>query len=95
MSDPRRPRASDFQPEVLGRFDPYVHGLINRRGFLAGAARFAAAQQVPPDDPRLATSHVEFKSAKGRMGAFGFCHGGGIANFLATRLPDIAAAAPF
>ena len=29
------------------------------------------------------------------MGAVGFCYGGGIVNFLATRLPHLAAAAPF
>ena len=34
-------RASDFHPEVLRLFDKYVHGLIDRRGFLDGAARFA------------------------------------------------------
>jgi len=31
----------------------------------------------------------------GRMGVVGFCYGGAIANFLATRLPDLKAAAPF
>jgi carboxymethylenebutenolidase len=29
------------------------------------------------------------------MGAVGFCYGGGIVNFLATKLPWLAAAAPF
>ena len=29
------------------------------------------------------------------MGVVGFCYGGGMANFLATRLPDLVAAAPF
>jgi carboxymethylenebutenolidase len=29
------------------------------------------------------------------VGATGFCYGGGIANFLATRLPDLGAAVPF
>ena len=41
MSNPPRSKASDFDPEVLRLFDQYVHGLIDRRGFLAGAARFA------------------------------------------------------
>ncbi len=210
MTDRPRLKATDFDPEVLGLFDQYVHGLIDRRGFLAGAARFAgiagaagllaalspsfaAAQQVAPDDQRLSASHVEFKSPKGygtgrgylarpknaegslpvvlvahenrglnphiedvvrrlalanfiafapdalfplggypcdedaartlfgkldqaktredfiaaadmlrrleggngRMGAVGFCYGGGIANFLATRLPNLDAAVPF
>lgn len=30
-----------------------------------------------------------------KLGVTGFCYGGGIANFLATRLPDLVAAAPF
>ena len=41
--DPKpRLTARDFVPEVLSLFDQYVHGLIDRRGFLEGAARFAA-----------------------------------------------------
>jgi len=35
------------------------------------------------------------EGGNGRLGAVGFCYGGGIANFLATRLPHLAAAAPF
>ncbi len=31
----------------------------------------------------------------GRLGAVGFCFGGGIANMLAVRVPDLAAAVPF
>lgn len=41
MSTPPRRKAGDFDPEVLRLFDQYVHGLIDRRGFLSGAARFA------------------------------------------------------
>src|SRR6266498_6169344 len=36
-----RKRASDFHPEVLSLFDQYVHGSIDRRAFLARAAKFA------------------------------------------------------
>jgi carboxymethylenebutenolidase len=37
-------------------------------------------------------SHAE---GNGRVGVVGFCFGGGIANTLATRIPDLAAAVPF
>lgn len=210
---PQAPRktAADFHPEVLRLFDQYVHGLIDRRGFLTGATRFAvggttaagllaaltpqfaAAQQVKPDDKRLKAEYREFASpdgygtargylvrpakgrkplpvvlvvhenrglnphieditrrlalegyiafapdalfplggypgdedkaraafqqldqaktrqdflaaarllqgiegGNGRLGVVGFCYGGGMANFLATQLPDLKAAAPF
>ncbi len=211
MSDRPRAKASDFDPEVLRLFDQYVHGVIDRRGFLAGAAQFAvgaagaagllaalspqfaAAQQIKPDDARLSTKYLEFDSPKGygkgrgylvepakskgplplvlvahenrglnphiediarrlaledfivfapdalfplggypgdedaaraqfakldqaktredflaaaamlrgieggngKLGAVGFCWGGGLSNFLATRVPELAAAAPF
>jgi carboxymethylenebutenolidase len=201
----------DFDPEVLKLFDRYVHGDIDRRGFLSGAAkyavggvsatmlldmlnpRFAEAQQIAKDDPRVKAKFVEYNSpdgsgkmrgylvmpakAKGKLpavlvvhenrglnphiedvarrvaledfiafapdalfpsggypgdedkarelfskldqsktrndfiaaaaylkalpettgkyGVVGFCYGGGISNFLATKLPDLAAAAPF
>lgn len=205
-------RASDFDPEVLKLFDRYVHGGLDRRGFLDQAARFAAAggtsaaallaalspdfahgQQVAPDDQRIRTERVELPSplgyvraggllakpanavgklpcvlvahenrglnphiediarrlavdgylafapdallplggypgsedkartlfpqldmartvedfvaaanwlkarpeSNGKVGAVGFCWGGGMANRLATRLPDLAAAVPF
>jgi carboxymethylenebutenolidase len=36
----QRKQATDFHPQVLSLFDQYVHGLIDRRAFLAGAAKF-------------------------------------------------------
>jgi carboxymethylenebutenolidase len=78
-----RKKASDFHPEVLSLFDQYVHGSIDRRTFLARAARFAVAgvtasalldalnpgfaeaQQVARDDPRLEARTVELDSPRG------------------------------
>jgi len=206
-----RKKASDFDPDVLILFDAYVHGAIDRRGFLHKASkyaaggmtaammldalnpRFAEAQQVAKDDPRIKAEHVTFPSPQGnsttkgylvrpanakgklpgvlvvhenrglnphiediarrlaldnfvafapdalaplggypgdedqarqlfpkldqaktredfvaaygflkgladstgKVGVVGFCYGGGIANFLASRLPDLGAAVPF
>jgi carboxymethylenebutenolidase len=68
---------------VLRLFDQYVHGGIDRRGFLDRAAKFAVggttaaallealspkfaqAQQVPPADPRIKTEMVDFASPNG------------------------------
>ena len=206
-----RKNASDFDPDVLILFDAYVHGAIDRRGFLHKASkyaaggmtaammldalnpRFAEAQQVAKDDGRIKAEYVPFPSPQGnsttkgylvrpanakgklpgvlvvhenrglnphiediarrlaldnfiafapdalaplggypgdedqarqlfpkldqaktredfvaaygflkglpdctgKVGVVGFCYGGGIANFLATRLPDLGAAVPF
>jgi carboxymethylenebutenolidase len=207
----QRKEATDFHPEVLRWFDKYVHGLVDRRGFLNGVARyavggvtaamlldalnpqFAEAQQIAKDDPRVNARYVEFPSPEGygkmrgylarpasatgklpgvlvvhenrglnphiediarrlaldgfvafapdalfplggypgdedkaremfakldqtktradfvaaasflknlpectgKLGAIGFCYGGGVVNMLATRLPDLGAAVPF
>jgi carboxymethylenebutenolidase len=78
----RRQTTDDFHPEVMRLFDQYVHGLIDRRGFLKGAAafagsagavgvlaalspNFAAAQQIAAADPRLKAEFLTFASPKG------------------------------
>lgn len=85
MSENKKPltTASDFDPNVMKLFDQYVHGQIDRRGFLDQAKRyavagvsagallealspkFAQAQKVPPNDSRIKTDYLEFESPKG------------------------------
>jgi carboxymethylenebutenolidase len=78
-----RKKASDFDPELLGLFHRYVHGGINRREFLDGAAKFAIggltvtalwdmlkpnyalAQQVAKDDKRIKAEYTMYPSPKG------------------------------
>ncbi len=205
-----RKTAHDFDQELLILFDAYVHGALDRRGFLDKAAKyavggvtaamlleqlspkFAEAQVVKPQDPRIKVQYIEYDSpsgygkmrgyfaqpakagklpailvihenrglnphiediarrlaldnfvafapdalfplggypgdeekarevfpkldqaktredfvtatawlkarpeTNGRIGAVGFCYGGGIVNMLATRVPDLAAGVPF
>jgi len=206
-----RKTAADFDEELLILFDAYVHGDIDRRGFLERASKFAVggmtavmllealnpkfaeAQVIPKDDARLTTEFVSYPSPQGyettrgylvkpkgatgklpgilvihenrglnphiediarrlalenyivfapdalaplggypgdedkaralfatleqpktredmaaafrflkshpgstgKVGAVGFCYGGGITHMLATKLPDLAAAVPF
>lgn len=37
----------------------------------------------------------QLPQGNGKVGVVGFCYGGGISNYLATQLPDLAAAVPF
>jgi carboxymethylenebutenolidase len=85
-----RKHASDFDPDVLILFDAYVHGAIDRRGFLEKAAkyatggvtaavlldalnpRFAEAQQVAKDDKRIVTEMLPFPSPQGNSGMRGY-----------------------
>ena len=78
-----RMKATDFPREILDLFDKYVHGGIDRRGFLDEAAKFSVggmtaammfealrpkyawAQQVPPNDERIQVGYVEYPSPRG------------------------------
>jgi carboxymethylenebutenolidase len=60
-------------------------------------AKFGTLDQNEVREDFLAAADFlgKVKGGNGRMGAVGFCWGGGIANFLATHVPKLAAAAPF
>jgi carboxymethylenebutenolidase len=80
---PPRLTAQDFDQELLILFDAYVHGNLDRRGFLTQAQKFATAgvtaagllaalspdfamgQQVPKDDSRLKTAVLSYPSPAG------------------------------
>ncbi len=75
--------AADFDQELLILFDAYVHGAIDRRGFLDKAGKFAVggmtaagllatlspdfanAQQVSPTDTRLKVEYITYPSPTG------------------------------
>ncbi|MCB5190128.1 dienelactone hydrolase family protein [Methylobacillus arboreus] len=58
---------------------------------------FATLDQtkVREDFIAAATELKKLPEGNGKLGVVGFCYGGGISNFLATRLPDLNAAVPF
>jgi len=60
-------------------------------------AEFAKLDQTKTRQDFLAAARMlrGIDGSNGRMAAVGFCYGGGIVNFLATQLPELAAAAPF
>ena len=80
---PQRLTAQDFDQELLILFDAYVHGDVDRRGFLDKAQRYAKAgmtaagllaalspdfamgQQVKADDARLKTEWITVDSSAG------------------------------
>jgi carboxymethylenebutenolidase len=48
------------------------------------------------EDFIAATKYLQqLPQGNGKVGVVGFCYGGGMANFLAARIPDLAAAVPF
>ncbi|RYF16262.1 MAG: dienelactone hydrolase family protein [Comamonadaceae bacterium] len=102
---PPRLTAQDFDQDLLILFDAYVHGDVDRRGFLQGAQRFAkagvtaagllaalspnfaAGQQVKPDDARLKTERVKVASPAGHGSINGYLARPAAAG--AARLPAV------
>jgi carboxymethylenebutenolidase len=60
-------------------------------------AEFAKLDQAKTRQDFLAAAMLlpGIEGGNGRLGAVGFCYGGGMVNFLATQLPELAAAVPF
>jgi carboxymethylenebutenolidase len=78
-----RKTIADYDPDLLVLFDAYVHGHIDRRGFLDKATKYAVggvtagmlldslnpkfieAQKVPKDDARIKAEYVTYPSPAG------------------------------
>ena len=78
-----RRTAQEFDQELLDLYDYYVHGQIDRRGFLERAAKFAVggltaaallemlspqyalAAQVPKEDARVTSMYLKYPSPEG------------------------------
>ena len=85
-----RKTASDYPQELLDLFDLYVHGDLDRRGFIDKAGKFATgsvtavalweslrpnyawAEQIPKDDTRLKTEYVTVPSPQGNGSIRGY-----------------------
>lgn len=97
--------AKDFDQELLILFDAYVHGHLDRRGFLKQAQKFATAgvtavgllaalspdfaagQQVPKGDARLKTEFIHYPSPTGTGNVRGYL--ARPVNAGATQLPAV------
>ena len=85
-----RKKASDYPQELLDLFDLYVHGDLDRRGFLERAGKFATgsvtalalyeslkpnyawAEQIRKDDNRVKTEYVSVPSPQGNTSIKGY-----------------------
>jgi carboxymethylenebutenolidase len=79
----QRKTVHDFDQELLALFDAYVHGALDRRGFLDKAAKYAVggmtaamlldqlspkfleAQVIKPEDARIKVERLDYDSPKG------------------------------
>ena len=80
-----------FAPDALFPLDGYPGDEDKAREL------FAKLDQTKTREDFLAAVDYlkHLPEGNGRVGVVGFCWGGGMANFLATRVPDLAAAVPF
>ena len=81
-----------FAPDALTPLGGYPAG-----GEDEARTLFSKLDQAKTREDMIAA--VSFLKARpectGKVGAVGFCYGGGIVNMLATKVPDLAAAVPF
>ena len=81
-----------FAPDALTPLGGYPAGGEDEARALFGKLEQPKTREDMVASANFLKSHAE---CTGRIGTVGFCYGGGIANFLATRVPEVLAAVPF
>ncbi len=87
---------------ALDNFIAFAPDALHTLGGYPGDEDKARALFAKLDQPKTrqdflasATFLKSLPEGNGKVGVVGFCYGGGISNFLATEIPDLAAAVPF
>jgi carboxymethylenebutenolidase len=80
-----------FAPDALFPLGGYPGDEDKARGLF----RELEQEKTRQDFLAAAAALKALPESSGKLAVVGFCYGGGIANFLATRMPDLAAAVPF
>jgi len=80
-----------YAPDALGTFGGYPGDEDKAR------EAFGKLDQTKANADFLAAAQALLKlpEGNGKLGVVGFCYGGGMANYLATQVPQLAAAVPF
>ena len=73
-----------------------LQAVVDAGGYAQAAARLHKSQSAITYAVQRIEALLEVKpGTSGRLGAVGFCFGGGVANALAVRLPELSAAVAF
>jgi carboxymethylenebutenolidase len=80
-----------FAPDSLSPFGGYPGDEDKARAMFAAQDRGKMIEDLLAAMPYLKTR----PETNGRIGAVGFCFGGGVVNAMAVRFPDLAAAVPY
>ncbi|HYC44912.1 MAG TPA: dienelactone hydrolase family protein [Burkholderiales bacterium] len=80
-----------FAPDSLSPFGGYPGDEDKARAMFASQDRAKMTDDLINAVPYLKTR----KDTSGKIGAVGFCFGGGVVNTMAVRIPDLAGAVPY
>ena len=94
---PKPPRGGRFQREQAAAYGALAAMRLDLMQAGGDGAEFGKLEQAKTRQDFLAAAQLlrDIPGGNGRLGVVGFCYGGSMANFLATQMPDLAAAVPF